>query len=474
MSRAAAEAAPGMLGATAADIAAAVRAGKVPAATVAEAHLERIGGPGASLNAVVASDRDAALAAAAAVDEAVAAGVDPGPLAGVPMTVKEAFAVAGMPATAGMPERAGMVASRDAPAVAALRAAGAVILGVTNLPRQLADLQTDNPVYGTTRNPWDPQRSPGGSSGGSAAAVAAGLVAADLGSDLSGSIRVPASWCGVYGLRPSNGLVSKRGHLPWPLDGLLEPPTSVVGPLARSVADLRLVLAALTAPNAKPLTARTATPPAPPAGALRVGVWAEHPGAPVGAETAAVLDAAAGALSAAGATVAAVTPPLDAGALELGWRLIHAEITHGLTAEQWDTAGGALRQTVRDHLDDAEARLQLSARWDAAMQGWDALLCPAVAVAARPHDPSPRTGRTVIIDGEERPFDDLAAWSVLASVGHMPSVTFPAGLGGESGLPVGLQLIGRWRRDAELLAVAAAVDAVIGGYVPPPGWFASL
>ena len=175
-------------------LAAGVAAKEFSARELTQCYLERIVAKGAALNAVVVLDAARALAAAAAVDAAVAAGEPLGPLAGVPVTVKEAFAVEGLATTAGMAELAGRAATADAPAVASLRQAGAVVLGKTNVPVALADLQSDNPVYGRTANPWDAQRTCGGSSGGSAAAVAAGLSALDLGSDLGGSIRVPAAW----------------------------------------------------------------------------------------------------------------------------------------------------------------------------------------------------------------------------------------------------------------------------------------
>ncbi len=454
------------LGPSAGAWAAAVAGGVVSARELVTASLDRIAAVGGSLNAVVVLDADRAIAAAAAVDDAVAAGRPIGPLAGVPVTVKEAFAVAGLPTTAGMAERAGTAAAADAPAVASLRAAGAIIMGKTNVPTQLADLQSANPVYGRTSNPWDRDRSPGGSSGGSAAALAAGLSALELGSDLSGSIRVPASWCGVCGLRPSNGWISKRGHLPWPLDGLLEPPTSVVGPMARRVADLSLAFAALA--GVTPLVA-------PPPARLRIAVWSSAACAPVDTETAEVLAGARAALEAAGVRTDDFTPPFDVeAALALAWRLVNAEITHGLTAAQWaaaDAVGpGPMTQLLRHHLADQEERLRTGAAWDAALDGVDAVLCPAAAVPAIRHDATPRAERLIDIDGTAHPFDTLAAWSVLVSLGHQPSVTMPGGVGAGSGLPIGVQLVGARGADASLLAVAGVVEEVMGGWRPPPGW----
>jgi amidase len=438
-------------------LARAIAGGSLSSREVTRELLDRITSVGAPLNAVVELDDERALAAAASVDAQVAAGSPLGPLAGVPVTVKEAFAVAGLPTTAGLPELAGRRAAADAPAVSALRNAGAVILGTTNVPTLLADLQCDNPVYGRTANPWAADRSPGGSSGGSAAALAAGLTALELGSDLGGSIRVPAAWCGVYGLRPSNGLISKRGHLPWPLDGLLEPPMSVVGPMARNVADLALAFQVLTGTTPGPAQSpRSACGP-------RIAVWAEAPGAPADQETRACLARARQALDEAGARTEDFTPPVNGEvALPLSNRLVDAEICRS----QPPGAGPRLQ----DHLADQEQQLQVARAWDVAFERFDAVLCPAVPVAALPHDDRPRAQRSVLIDGVSHDHYALGAWSLLTSLPRLPSVTFPAGLGEQTGLPIGLQLVGRYRADHDLLRLAATVDEVVDGWRAPPGW----
>jgi len=445
------------------DLAREIAGGSRSAHEVTRELIDRITSVGAPLNAVVELDADRALATAASVDAQVAMGAALGPLAGVPVTVKEAFAVAGLPTTAGQPELAGRRAVADAPAVAALRNAGAVILGITNVPTLLADLQCDNPVYGRTANPWAAGRSPGGSSGGSAAALAAGLTALDLGSDLGGSIRVPAAWCGVYGLRPSNGLISKRGHLPWPLDGLLEPPMSVTGPMARGVADLALAFQVLTSTTSG--TARSLDSPqrAQALRGSRIAVWAQAPGAPADQETRTCLARARQALGEAGARTTDFIPPVDPEvALALANRLVDAEICHS----QPPGAGPRLQ----DHLADQEQQLQAARAWDAAFESFDAVLCPAVPVAALPHDERPRAERSVLIDGVCHDHYALGAWSLLTSLPRLPSVTFPAGLGERTGLPIGLQLVGRYRADHELLRLAATVDEVIDGWRAPPGW----
>ena len=227
---------------SAGQLARAVRAGRVSSVELLRAYLDRVDRLNPAINAIVVDDRERALVAARAADRALAAGRKVGPLHGVPITVKESFNTVGQPTTWGYPKFAGNVADRDAVVVTRLRAAGAVIFGKTNVPMSLADFQSYNDVYGTTNNPWDVTRGAGGSSGGSAAALAAGMTALEYGSDIGGSIRNPAAYNGVYGHKPTYGIVPKRGQT---LSELLvgEGPISVVGPLARSAEDLALALA---------------------------------------------------------------------------------------------------------------------------------------------------------------------------------------------------------------------------------------
>jgi amidase len=250
--------------------------GETSASALLEATLARIDAVNPALNAVVARDEGAARAAAADSDERLAAG-HPRPLEGLPITIKDSFDVAGMVSTAGAPAFRERRPATDATAVARLRAAGAVILGKTNVPVFTGDFQAFNPVYGLTRNPWDPERSPGGSSGGAAVAVATGMSAFELASDLGGSARWPAHACGIFGLRTTWNLVPFWGHLP-PLPERRmprNPDLMVAGPLARSAADLDLVLPVLAGEAALKPPRRIE-----PAG-LRVAVWAQDPFAPV-------------------------------------------------------------------------------------------------------------------------------------------------------------------------------------------------
>lgn len=445
-------------------LAAAVATGSVSAQEVVTACLEHIAARNPQVGAVAVLDAERALLQAGRIDKARAEGRSLGPLAGVPVTVKECFARAGLDTTAGSPELAGHPATADAPAVRALRASGAVVVGKTNLSARLARMDACvNPLFGRTSNPWSRARSCGGSSGGSAAAVAAGLVPLDVGSDLSGSIRVPAAWCGVVGMRPSAGLISKRGHLPWPLEGWLEPPFSVVGPLARTVEDVTAAFEALVA-GAAPATARPLAPapdkPLEP-DHLRLGVWLTSPAAPLQAEVAEALRRACGGLSSAGVELVEVEPPVDQQHLvEVAWRCVNAEISRGLGPGGWEAArdnpASPYIQQVRDHLADQETALAAAAAWNSVLEGLDGLICPAVPVVAPEHH-------------DALPESALGAWSVLTSGPQLPSVTLPVAFGARSGLPVGAQLVGVPGGDRRLLSAAAALESVLGPWPSPPG-----
>ncbi|MEO8526298.1 MAG: amidase family protein, partial [Caldimonas sp.] len=265
-------------------LAAAIAAGQISALEACDAAIGRIQRLDGAINAVVVRDFDRAREQAAARDRQLAQG-ERQPLLGVPMTVKESFDVAGLPTTWGMPPFRDFRPREDALVVARLKAAGAVILGKTNVPPSLADWQSTNPIYGRTVNPHDASRSPGGSSGGSAAAVASGMVALECGSDIGGSIRIPAVFCGVFGHKPSFGLVPKRGHA-FPGTDTAEIELAVVGPLARSAADLELALGVIAGPEAGAAVAWRATlPAARPASlaACRLLVLDSHPRARTGA-----------------------------------------------------------------------------------------------------------------------------------------------------------------------------------------------
>ncbi|MDP2290664.1 MAG: amidase family protein, partial [Actinomycetota bacterium] len=290
---------------SAVQLARAVRTGKVSAVELLRAYLERVDRLNPAINAVVVDDRVAALKQARAADRALAKGSKVGPLHGVPITVKESFNLVGQPTTWGYPALKGNIASTDAVVVQRLRAAGAVIFGKTNVPISLADFQSYNEVYGTTNNPWDHSRVPGGSSGGSAAAAAAGLSGLEYGSDIGGSIRNPASYCGVYGHKPTFGIVPKRGQT---IDNsiLTEGDISVVGPIARSADDLAVALDVTAGPDTLLAPGWKLQLPKAPTSlrGLRVAVWSDQPDlAPVDDEVRERIELAADEMRKAGAKV---------------------------------------------------------------------------------------------------------------------------------------------------------------------------
>lgn len=439
-----------------AELRGALAAGSVSAVEVAS---DRLSALAAQAGTVVAWDDEAVLSAAAAVDARRRRGESLGPLAGVPITVKDSFEVEGLDGSVGT---AGSVhrSRADAPAVAALRAADAVILGKTNVPAYLDSFDTVNDVHGRARNPWGAELSAGGSSGGSAAAVATGLSWGDLGSDLIGSIRVPAAWNGVCGHRPSSGVISKRGHLPWPTGTRLEPPTSVAGPIARSADDLAALLGVL-AGTASPGPWQMALPAPRFAGLreLRVGLWFSEPSAPVDDETAEALAALADRLAEAGVAIREIRDSVLATqeAEELFDRLVRHEIAFGAVLDGSPsgvdtvgdpTAGAPAAQAWADW----DAQLRLRERWHAQLADVDVVLAPTVPSAA-PRAPFPAE------DGRR-----IGRWSCMANLGTGPATVLPIALGSSSGLPIGAQLIGAHGYD--LSTTAAARLLADAGLVP--------
>jgi amidase len=465
-------------------------AGEISAVELVTAHLDRVTGTGAVLEAVVDLDRAGAMAAAGRVDARRSAGVAVGPLAGLPITIKDCLEATGLRTTHGrlLDSR---IAPADSPVVRRLRDAGAIIIGKTNVPVFLNDHQSSNTELGVTRNPWDLSRSPGGSSGGASAAVAAGLSVMDLGTDLSGSLRIPATWCGLFGHRASNEIICKLGHRPWPYAALLEPVVSSTGPLTRSAADLSLFLASmigLEGPDTKAYS--LSLPPArhQAIADYRVAVWLDDPACIVDGETRAAIQAFADRLTTHGARVETLTDPPDVGqpALDLFRNLAAGEVVHGFDDEMFqgflataatdvDTVGTRFArrvvQTLRDALDDFELQRQSMARWESCFTDFDIVLCPAAPCTAPPLSDVPSEVRMVTIDGIAYPADQIGAWSQISSLGKLPATVVPLGLGAVSGLPIGAQLLGPYLEDHTPLAFAVALEAEGAlAFSPPPGW----
>jgi amidase len=469
---------------SATELVAAIRAREVSPRELVELYLGRIERLNPRINAVVTLDAERALAAAD-----VPRG---GPLHGLPITLKDQFETAGLRTTCGAEEWREHVPPEDAVPVARLREAGAILLGKTNLPAYAADWQTFNDLFGTTSNPWDRTRTPGGSSGGAAAAVAAGLTALELGGDIGGSIRNPASWCGVFGHKTSYGLVPSRGTLPAPPGTLAPADLAVRGPIARSADDLELALGVLSGPDVQDAVAWRLELPPPRRSRTqdyRVALWLDDGRFPIAAEVREPLERAAQALEDAGARVdGEARPKVDlAEAVRLRRELVYPILALGLSAENFDEATERARlvspddedrealwlrfatQPHREWLRARERRERMRAAWAEFFRDFDALLCPVAPVTAIPHDHSPVEGRTLTVDGATRPYGDLGSWISLAGVAYLPATVAPVGRAA-TGLPVGIEIVGPYLEDRTTIDLARRLSELIGGFEPPPGF----
>lgn len=450
-----------------------------------EHHLDRVSRLNSTLNAVCTIDPDRARREADLADLAIAAGGRLGPLHGLPITVKDSIETAGIRTVCGDPDLLHHVPAADAPAVRRLRAAGAVVFGKTNVPTWASDCQSSNPVFGTTNNPWDLTRTPGGSSGGEAAAVAVGMTAFGTGSDLGGSLRLPASFCGVFALKPSYGVVPSSGHLP-PAPGTLQPmDIASMGPLARSAEDLELALGVMAGPDDTHAPAWRLVLPEPTVGSLattRLGVWLDDLVCPVGPSTGAVLDDLVGKAAATGADVvdlSGVLGPLAEEAYLLAQALVHATVSPHLPDVVYDealsaiTAEGAhgrwargLTASARDLGRLLEQREQLAVRWRAAVADVDVLLTPVTPGPAFLHDSRPEGERVLDIDGVLRPAGEQFAWMQMVGALRLPAVSAPVGRT-TAGLPVGVQVVAPYLHDRTAIAVGGWLSDAVGGYEVP-------
>lgn len=419
------------------------------------------------LNAVVVRDFERALEAARRADAAYARGEILGPLHGLPMTIKESYDIAGLPTTWGDPKAENNVARSDAAVVERFKAAGAHFLGKTNVPLMLADFQTFNQIHGTTHNPWRKERTPGGSSGGSAAALAAGLTALDSGSDIGGSIRNPAHFCGVYGHKPTLGIVPSRGHQPPGVPPSAQhPDLAVVGPLARSAEDLALALEILAGPDVLDAPGWKLELPPPRASSiaeLRIAVWPDDDLAPVSREVAERIRQVAKSFAGLGATVSEEARPA-----------FPAQLSHQTYLPLLDAmmAGPEGELKYGEWMALHGRRGFLREQWRQFFEQWDVLLCPISPTAAFEQQESGGMERTLEIDGEQRPYFEQVFWAGLATVAYLPATVFPAGLS-EEGLPIGIQAIGPAFGDRTTIELARLAAEAIGGFEPPPGYAAA-
>ncbi len=473
------------------DLAAAIRRKKIGCAELLELYLRRVEKHNPALNAIVVTDLDAARTRARAADRALAKKQVWGPLHGVPMTIKESYDVVGMPTTWGVPELKDNYPPRNALAVDRFLAAGMVLFGKTNVPLYLADWQSYNAIYGTANNPWDPSRVPGGSSGGSAAALAAGLTGIDAGSDIGSSIRNPAHYCGIFGHKPTWGIVPPRGQA---LPGRLsQGDISVVGPLGRSAADLEIGLDVMAGPDEIDAAGYRLALPAPRQKAFRdfkVAVMLTDPNSEVDAEVQARVQAVADFLAAKRAKVSdRARPAVDTREAQRVYiQLLRAATSGRLTAEEFDKSVETARRlepgdesyyarmvranvmSHRDWLAANEARHQMRWKWAEFFKEYDLLLCPAAASAAFPHDQQGlRHERTIEVNGRRVPTTDQLFWAGYSGMVYLPSTVAPAGFT-KAGLPVGVQIIGPQYGDRTCIHLARLLEREYQGFVPPPDY----
>ncbi|MGW0021733.1 amidase [Rhodococcus sp. NPDC003382] len=475
---------------SAGELAAAIAAKEVSSVELLDHYLARVDRLNPEVNAIVARDEEGARAAAAAADRAVSRAEPLGRLHGVPVTIKDSLEVAGMRTTGGSARWGHHVSTRDAESVARLRNAGAIVFGKSNLPADARDWQTYNEIYGTTNNPWDPTRVPGGSSGGSAAAVAAGLTGLELGGDTAGSIRVPAHFCGVYGLRPSYGTVPRYGSVSGHAPGTLaEFDMAVLGPLGRHADDLDLGLDVLAgAEHDRAPGWRLELPPARSntLRGFRVAAWLDDPFCPVDGELVTILQAAVDAIRSEGAAVVARTGPVGLEETMALYQpllmaqsgLIEPDESYselvGLAAKDGPARGSASDLTIRFrdwHMLD-ERRQHSRRRWAEFFRDVDVLLCPVSPTAAFPHDHRPDPGwsvRTLSVNGTDRPYRDMLTWMAPSALNHLPAAVAPVGTT-RDGLPVGIQVIAPYLHDRTAVRFVQCLAEVIGGFRRPPGF----
>jgi amidase len=470
-----------------------IKAKKITAREVLEFFLERVERYNGGLNAVVALDETRARARAGLADIAITKGEDWGPLHGVPMTIKDALLTEGLVTVGGIPECSNNIPTVNAVAVQRYIDAGAIVFGKTNVPFMSSDLQSFNDVYGVTNNPWNTQRTCGGSSGGSASALAAGLTPLELGSDIGGSIRTPCHFNGVFGHKPSFGIVSQRGLLPPGERTLSESDMSVIGPLGTCVDDLEQALDIVCGASGEDAAAwKLDLPQASFNGIeqLRVAVWSDDPFCPVDIEISQAINAAAASLASAGAHVDyAARPDFDPQLNETNYALLlMAEMGGGMPESVYDMAAEAVAAanvddmsqpllqlrgislSHRSWLKQSEAREKIRAKWASFFENFDVLLCPCAMVSAFPHDHNPNMhARVLSVNGQERPYTDILSWAGLTLNAYLPATAVPVGISSE-GLPIGMQVVAPFLADRSALAAARLLEQHHRRFEAPPGY----
>lgn len=476
---------------SATDLTVALKRRQIGARELLDLYWSRIERLNPALNAIIVNDIENARKRADDADAALAREDHVGPLFGLPMTVKESFNLAGTPTTWGVPEHRNFIAPDNAETVARLFGAGANIFGKTNVPLYLADWQTFNEIYGTTNNPWDVTRGPGGSSGGAAAALAAGLTGLELGSDIGASIRNPAHYCGVYGHKPTFGLVSYAGHA---LPGMVsDPDISVAGPLARSARDLDLAMSVLSGPG--PIERRGMQPGlAPPRhqriADFRVAVLLSDDMAEADRSVQDAIARLADYLGRQGAKVVEnAKPDFDTRrAHEVYISLLRAATSRRQTDAEFEVnarrvpeldpdddgyEAQMLRAYVMPHRDWLawnEERHRMRLKWEAFFQDYDVMLCPVATTSAFVHNQEgERWERMVKVNGKDQPGTDQMFWAGYSGCFFLPASAAPIGFC-DKGLPIGVQIIGPQFGDRTCIELAKLIEREYHAYTPPAGY----
>ena len=456
---------------------------KISARELLDLHVARNDALHGKLNAVIEKDLDHARAAAKSIDDARVHGAQLGALAGLPMTIKDGFDVFGMPATSGARGFYGRKKGcQDADVVAAARKAEAIIWGKTNVPYMLGDIQSYNEIYGTTNNPYDLTKTPGGSSGGAAAALAAGITPLEIGSDIGGSLRHPANFCGVVSLKPTWGVLPLKGHIPPAPDAFVETDLGVVGPMARNVGDLRLLWNVLRGSDGAAER---------PVKGARIAVWDQDDAFPLAEEVQSAVRRAASALSRQGMTISNAKPPVSGAELMPPYmQTLAAVLGSGLpddvynafaatnaqdreTVARGEDGGAAFRlsstASYRDILRAGVTRQQQKDKINAFFdEGHEAILMPVTPITAFAHNQQGSfASRSITLDGKTLPYGNLLNWISLATSLHLPALAVPAGRTAD-GMPVGVQLVGRANGEDRLFDLAAAIERELGGFEAPP------
>lgn len=443
------------------ETAAAIRSGKMSVAEAVDAAITRIEHLDAEIDALAVPDFERAAKTAKAMDES---GPQEGqPLFGVPMTVKESFDVAGLQSCWGHRQHTDYIAAKDSELVSRMKAAGAVIVGKTNVPVDLTDWQSFNPVYGRTNNPHNAGCSPGGSSGGSAAAVASGMVPAEFGTDIGGSVRVPAHFCGVWAHKPTWGLISKRGHVHPQMaksegfvaahDGVL----SVAGPFARNAGDLAAMMQ-IAASYVMPRKGK-------PLKKCRILAVSQYPGSPVDASVAQPTEAAIEALIKAGVKVDRVSK--DSGDLlpDLAKQQNDYMLMLNVAMARGAPSSGGSRASATDWFDLLDAQGANQAQWAVLFETYDFVLAPPAPVLAIPHSEKRAFDQPMLINGEEAPGPSGLAWAGIATFPNLPSTVLPIGSGTYEGaeLPCGMQVMGPLMSDLDCIEAAREIGNILHG-----------